>query len=198
MTTSKPTSDSPAPRTHLWRLDSALLIKAVAGGLIHAVLYWPSAAFDLVLPLQPGLDLQVRPGLVAPLFVGFTHGPVAGAITGVVGHLVGELLAGRPGGAGALAIGMLQSGLLGLVAGLGSVRRFRALRDVGAVALWTLLAALGAQGLPVLVVLVLAQFRPGTTVEINIVLSGLLTTLVNAALLLPAVLVLWDRSRPRR
>jgi hypothetical protein len=181
-----------------WRLDTPQTLRALAAGLIHAVVYWPSAAFDLVLPLQPGLDLQVRPGLVVPLFVGLTQGPLAGAICGVVGQFLGEVLAGRISSGWALAIGVLQSGLFGFVAGLGhpSFKRFRTLRDFGRMLLWTGLASLAAQLLPPLLVLALAQtLAPGLAVDANVIVSGTLTSIVNAWLLLPAGLLIWDRVR---
>ena len=195
MSTAKPPTRTSAPG---WHLDTQQTVRALAAGLIHAVVYWPSAAFDLVLPLQPGLDLQVRPGLVVPLFVGLTQGPLAGAICGVVGQLLGELLAGRISSGWALAIGVLQSGLFGFVAGLGqpSFRHFRTLSDLSRMLLWTGLAILAAQLVPPLLVLALAQtLSPGLAVDANVIVSGTLTSVLNAWLLLPAVLLVWDRLR---
>ena len=184
----------------LWRFDSALALKAIAAGLIHAVVYWPSAAFDLILPLQSGLELQLRPSLVVPVFVGLTQGPWAGALTGALGHLLGELLAGRVSGAGPLAIGLLQNALLGFLAGLGSayLRRERSLATLGAAALWTVIAAVGANLLPFGLLILVVAVRPGLALDGTLVISGLLTTLVNTLLLLPTLLWLWGRNPPRQ
>jgi hypothetical protein len=171
----------------------------LAAGLIHAVVYWPSAAFDLVLPLRPGLDLQMRPGLAVPILVGLTQGPIAGLITGLVGQLVGELLAGRWSGGWSIVISVGQSGLFGLIAGLGhpGLRQFRTLRALGHVLLWAAVAGLGGQLLPLVAVLVFAQFRPDLLIDLNVIASGVVTFGVNALLLLPGLFVVWERLRPR-
>ena len=168
--------------------------------LIYAALYLIFALVpSTTLPLRPGVTLTLQPGVVVPIFMGLTAGPVAGLWVGLAGRLLGDVLAGK----GLDGIGLLYSGLLGLIAGLGFGRLagFRTLRDlVSAVARITL-ACIGASLLTTLLVQTLiagaVQGHVALASGINQTLSGMLSGEVNAVLLLPTALYVWGRQRQR-
>jgi hypothetical protein len=56
----------------------------------------------------------------------------------------------------------------------------------------------GANLLPAGLVLLWAAVQPGLTVDANIIFSGIITTLVNSLLLLPALLFVWSRAAAPR
>ena len=161
--------------------------------LIYGVTHWVLTQVPLTLPVVERYYLSVRPGVLVPLLAGLVLGPGPGLMVGVVGRLLGEVLAGD-----VAAAGLVYSGLLGLVAGLG--RRpddnARTLRTQGRAALWVLLASAAAALASALLVqtLLLGQFDLPTGWDRTI--SEFLSGLVSAGLLLPAALYLFGR-RPR-
>jgi hypothetical protein len=168
------------------RLTSRDVVVYVAAALIHAALHVAFTGLPLSLPLRAGITFQVAPGLVAPLFMGLIAGPVAGLWVGLAGRLVGDVLAGT----GLNGVGLLYSGVLGAVAGLGFRRAggFRTLGGLLLAELWVLLAALvaalvgGAANY--------ATVPPHDLAEaINLALSAFVTAGLTGWLLLPALLV---------
>ncbi len=162
--------------------------------LIYGVTHWVLTQVPLTLPVVERYYLSVRPGVLVPLLAGLVLGPGPGLLVGVVGRLLGDVLAGG----GVTAAGVIYSGLLGLVAGLG--RRpddnARTLRTQGRAALWVLLANGAAALASALLVqtLLLGQLDLPTGWDRTI--SEFLSGVVSAGLLLPAALYLFGR-RPR-
>jgi energy-coupling factor transport system substrate-specific component len=62
----------------------------VAGALIYALLVWLTTIF----PLAAAGDVNIRPGVVAPIFFGLAFGPWVGFFTGMAGNFLGDLLSG--------------------------------------------------------------------------------------------------------
>jgi hypothetical protein len=169
--------------------------------LIYAALYLIFALVpSTTLPLRPGVTLTLQPGVVVPIFMGLTGGPVAGLWVGLAGRLLGDVLAGK----GLDAFGLLYSGLLGLIAGLGFGRlaSFRTLRDLMSAGAWITLACIGASLLTTLLVqTLLAGMIEGHLAlasGIDQTLSGMLSGEVNAVLLLPTALYVWGRGRGQK
>jgi hypothetical protein len=169
-----------------------------AAALIYAALHLIFAVLPSnTLPLRPGLTLTLQPGVVVPIFMGLTAGPVAGLWVGLAGRLLGDVLAGK----GFDGFGLLYSGLLGLIAGLGFGRLagFRTLRDLVSAVAWITLACIGAS----LVTTLLAQTLIAGAVQghlalatgIDQTLSGVVSGEVNVLLLIPTALYVWGRGR---
>jgi energy-coupling factor transport system substrate-specific component len=114
-------------------------VSAIIGALLYAILVWLTTIF----PLAAAGDVNIRPGVVVPIFFGFTFGPGVGFFTGLAGNLLGDLLSGvvtlpvAPVSDNAfinLAMGtflpwQIGNGLMGLIPGL--ARRF--IRDYSTV-----------------------------------------------------------------
>lgn len=88
----------------------------LAIGLVGAALYafanWTTFAITI-----PGTDdVSLRPQFALVIFIGFAFGPVAGFITGFVGNVVGDGLAGY--GAFSAWPWSLANGLVGLLSGV--------------------------------------------------------------------------------
>ncbi|MCB0014696.1 MAG: HAMP domain-containing protein [Anaerolineales bacterium] len=66
------------------------LLPAIVGALLYAGLNWVTTIF----PLAAAGDVNIRPGIVIPLFYGFMFGPYTGFFVGLAGNLTGDLLSG--------------------------------------------------------------------------------------------------------
>lgn len=66
------------------------MLPALIGALIYAGLNWVTTIF----PLAAAGDVNIRPGIVVPLFFGFMFGPATGFFVGLVGNFSGDLLTG--------------------------------------------------------------------------------------------------------
>ena len=180
-------SPASAPASAEPRLTSRQAIAYTAAALIFAAIHLLFAAVPLSLPLGNGLSFQVAPGLVVPLFMGLIGGPVAGLWVGLAGRFLGDLLAG----AGVNGVGLLYTGVLGLIAGLGYRRpgRYRTLRGLLRAGLWVFLAAAGA-GLAGGLANYLSLPAHDAAAAINEALSSAITAVLTGWLLLPALLAL--------
>jgi ECF-type riboflavin transporter S component len=169
------------------RLTSRDVVVYTAAALIYAAVHLVFTEVPLNLPLRDGIAFQVAPALVVPLFMGLIAGPVAGLWVGLAGRLLGDVLAG----AGVNGVGLLYTGLLGAVAGLGFRRAagFRTLPGLLRAELWVLLAALAAAFAAGLANY-LTVAPHDLAAAINQGLSALVTASLTGWLLLPALLVL--------
>ncbi|MEP7355811.1 MAG: ECF transporter S component [Anaerolineales bacterium] len=168
-------------------VTSRQVVVYTAGALVYAALNVAFAAVPLSLPLGNGITFQVAPGLVVPLFMGLVAGPVAGLWVGLAGRLLGDALAG----AGFNAVGLLYSGVLGAVAGLGFRRAgaFRTLPGLLRAELWVLLAAAAAALVGGLAnYLTISPHDMAAAIDQG--LSSLVTAGLTGGLLLPMVLVI--------
>jgi uncharacterized membrane protein len=175
--------DKPA----LWQFTNREIVDSAAGALIYAVLYWVFKAFPMQVPLGEGIFL--RPGVLVPLFVGLMFGPLVGGATGIVGHVVGDLLAA----AGFNLWWALGSGLMGFIPGLAAyfVREYETIRDYALAELFVALGVWGGSAFGALVgeALVLRQndFAPAMSKFVSEGLTGSL----NGLLLMPALILIW-------
>jgi uncharacterized membrane protein len=158
------------------------------------VLHWLFTALPLTLPFGERWYLALRPGVVVPVAAGLLAGPGAGLAVGALGRLMGDALAG----AGVSAAGLIYSGLLGLIAGLGWQRErpaYATIRPQLWAGLWGLLATVLAGLGTTLVVetLVLGQLTAANGWDRGVAeaLSGALS----AGLLLPSVLFVAGKAR---
>src|SRR3990172_4192974 len=87
MTTKTATMDKNA----LWKFTNREIVNRAAGALLYALLYWAFKAFPMPGPIGAGNFF--RPVVLVPLFMGLMFGPLVGGVTGIVGHLIGDLLA---------------------------------------------------------------------------------------------------------
>jgi energy-coupling factor transport system substrate-specific component len=62
----------------------------IIGALLYALLVWLTTIF----PLAAAGDVNIRPGVVVPIFFGLAFGPLVGFFTGMVGNFLGDLLSG--------------------------------------------------------------------------------------------------------
>ena len=174
-------------------LTTREVVVYTAAALIFAALHLVFTAVPLSIPLPAGLTFQLAPALVVPLFMGLIAGPVAGLWVGLAGRLLGDVAVG----VGLNGIGLLYTGVLGAVAGLGHrpSARFRTVAGLLRAGLWVLLAALAAAVATGLAhYLTTAPRDPAAAVDEA--LSALVTAAVTGWLLLPALLVLRGVKRP--
>jgi energy-coupling factor transport system substrate-specific component len=96
----------------LWSLDSRVVVYAAIGAALYGVL----GLYDT--PLL-GTSVDLRPAFALVVFFGYSFGPIVGLTVGLVGHSILE----QVGGASLSAYWVLsvESGLVGLVAGLASL-----------------------------------------------------------------------------
>ena len=123
------------------RWSGPFLVRVGAAALLYAALHWLFLKLPHTLPLG-NRYLDLRPDVLPPLAAGLLAGPWAGAVVGGLGRLGGDLLAG----AGLDGPGLIYSGLLGLIAGLGRRPRanFRTVRPLLWALVWVLTATVTA------------------------------------------------------
>jgi energy-coupling factor transport system substrate-specific component len=69
---------------------SKKLVAPLVGILLYASLNWLTTIF----PLATAGDVNIRPGVVVPIFFGFAFGPAIGFLTGMGGNILGDLMSG--------------------------------------------------------------------------------------------------------
>jgi hypothetical protein len=179
------------------KITSRAAVIYSGAALIYAALYLIFAVVPIsTLPFRGGVTLTIQPGVVVPIFMGLTAEPVAGLWVGLAGRLLGDVLVGKV----LDGFGLLSSGLLGLIAGLGFgwLAGFRTIRDFLSATAWITLACVGASLLTTLLLQVLIVRELKLAPGIDQTLSGMLSGEVNALLLMPTVLYFWGRDRGRR
>ena len=189
MTTKTATMDKNA----LWKFTNREIVNSAAGALLYAVLYWVFKAFPMPVPIGEGIFL--RPGVLVPLFMGLMFGPLVGGVTGIVGHLIGDLLAA----AGFNLWWALGSGLMGFIPGLSLylIREYETIRDYALAELFVALGVWGGSAVGALVgdALILRQgdFAAGTSKFVSEGVTGSL----NGLLLMPVLILIWKAYRSR-
>jgi hypothetical protein len=183
-----------AERAGRSRLSPSHVIPVAGAALIYAVLHWIFISLPLTLPVSERLYLALRPGVVVPVAAGLLAGPWAGLAVGALGRLMGDALAGM----GVNAAGLIYSGLLGLIAGLGWQRdrpAYATIRPQLWAALWGLLATVLAGLGTTLVVetLLLGQLTAASGWDRGV--AEALSGAVSALLLLPSVLYAAGKAR---
>ncbi|MBE2199038.1 MAG: ECF transporter S component [Anaerolinea sp.] len=113
----------------------------VIGAMLYASLAWLTTIF----PLATAGDVNIRPGIVVPIFFGLAFGPKVGFFTGMVGNLLGDLLSGVVAfplpvvsdnafinfAAGTYLPWQLGNGLMGMIAGFARrlIPRYNTFKD---------------------------------------------------------------------
>ena len=189
MTTKMATMD----KTNLWKFTNREIVNSAAGALIYAVLYWVFKAFPMPLPFNQ--EIFIRPGVLVPLFMGLMFGPLVGGVTGVVGHIVGDLLAA----AGFNLWWALGSGLMGFIPGLALyfIREYETLRDYALVELFVALGVWGGSAVGALVGEALILRQGDFAAAMSKFVSEGLTGSINGLLLMPALILIWKAYRSR-
>ena len=116
-------------------------IAPLIGAILYALLGWLTTIF----PLAAAGDVNIRPGVVVPIFFGFAFGPWVGFFTGMAGNIMGDLLSGAVSfpvpvvsdsafinfAMGTYLPWQLGNGLMGLIPGLARrfIPRFHKLKD---------------------------------------------------------------------
>jgi energy-coupling factor transport system substrate-specific component len=180
-------------RDALWKFTNREIVNSAAGALVYAVLYWVFIAFPMPLPFNQ--EIFIRPSVLAPLFMGLMFGPLVGGVTGIVGHIVGDLLAA----AGFNLWWALGSGLMGFIPGLSLylIREYETIRDYALAELSVALGVWGGSAVGALVgdALILRQgdFAAGTSKFVSEGVTGSL----NGLLLMPVLILIWKAYRSR-
>ena len=166
----------------------------VAAALIYATIHFLFAGLPISgVPLNSSLSLSIQPAVIVPIFVGLTAGPLGGALVGLAGRFLGDLLAGQ----GVNGFGLVYSGVLGLVAGLGyrHLTGFRNLRHV-LIAFACALLACAAASLASVLLLQTLIWRDVTLVDgLSKTLSQMLSGAIMVVLLISTPLYVWGRTR---
>ena len=182
------------PTLRAWRLGPRLTVRqaaqVVAAALIDATIHFLFAGLPISLvPLNASLALSIQPAVIVPIFVGLTAGPLPGALVGLAGRLLGDVLAGQ----GVNGFGLVYSGVVGLVAGLG-YRRLTGYRNLRQVLLaWACaLLACAVASLAALLLLqtLLWRARP-VAAGLNQTLAQFLSSAIMVVLLISTPLYLW-------
>jgi energy-coupling factor transport system substrate-specific component len=180
-------------KSALWKFTNREIVNSAAGALIYAVLYWVFKAFPIPLPFNQ--EIFIRPSVLVPLFMGLMFGPLVGGVTGVVGHVVGDLLVA----AGFNLWWALGSGLMGFIPGLSLyfIREYKTIRDYALAELFVALGVWGGSAMGALVgdALILRQsdFAAGTSKFVSEGLTGS----INGLLLMPVLILIWKAYRSR-
>ena len=173
----------------LWKFTNREIVNSAAGALLYAVLYWVFKAFPMPLPFNQ--EIFIRPGVLVPLFMGLMFGPLVGGVTGVVGHIVGDLLAA----AGFNLWWALGSGLMGFIPGLSLyfIREYETLRDYALAELFVLLGVWGGSAVGEALILRQNDFAAGMSKFVSEGLTGS----INGLLLMPVLILIWKAYRAR-
>jgi energy-coupling factor transport system substrate-specific component len=105
-------SSTALTRDSLWAIDARVLGYAAIGAALYGVL-------GLVSSPLPGTDVAVRPAFALVTFFGYSFGPIVGLLVGLVGQSVLGQVSGLD--LGASWMRSVESGLVGLVAGLAAL-----------------------------------------------------------------------------
>jgi energy-coupling factor transport system substrate-specific component len=178
-------------KSELWKFGNREIVNSAAGALLYAVLYWVFKAFSMPIPI--GQNIFLRPGVLVPLFMGLMYGPWVGGLTGLAGHVVGDLLAAS----GFNLFWAVGSGLMGFIPGLSLylIREYETLRDYALAELFVLLGAWGGAAFGALVGGVLILRQSDFAAGMSILVSEGLTTTLNGVLLVPALILIWNAYR---
>jgi uncharacterized membrane protein len=166
----------------------------VAATLIDAALHFFFAGLPLSsVPLDGGMAVSIQPSVVVPIFVGLTAGPLGGALVGLAGRFLGDLLAGQ----GINGFGLIYSGVLGLAAGLGYRRLsgYSTLRHVLIALGCTALACVAASLVATLLVQTFVWRDLTLTAGLNRTLSQIVSSGIMALLLISTPLYVWGRTK---
>ena len=166
----------------------------VAASLIYAVIHFLFAGLPIgAVPINAHLALSVQPGIIVPVFIGLTAGPLGGLLVGLGGRFLGDLLAGL----GVDGFGLMLSGMLGLVAGLGYGRLtgYRTLVQVLIAFAFCLLACAAASLASVLLLQTLIWHELSLVEGLYRALSQFLSSGIMVILLISTPLYVWGRTR---
>jgi energy-coupling factor transport system substrate-specific component len=102
-----------------WRdmISRRHLLLLLVGAALYGIFGWLTSGLKIPGPF----DSQIRPGVSIPLFFGVAFGPVVGFVTGSVGNIIIDALAGT-----VFWNWSIGNGLMGLVAGFAALRARRA------------------------------------------------------------------------
>jgi energy-coupling factor transport system substrate-specific component len=180
-------------KTTLWKFTNREIVNSAAGALLYAVLYWVFKAFPMPLPFNQ--EIFIRPGVLVPLFMGLMFGPLVGGVAGVVGHLVGDLLAA----AGFNLFWILGSGLMGFIPGLALyfIWEYDTIRDYALAELFVALGVGGGGAMGALVGEALILRQGDFAAAMRKFVSEGLTGSINGLLLMPALILIWKAYRSR-
>ncbi len=191
----------PKPSPRAWRPGPGLTVRQaaqyVAAALIDATIHFLFAGLPISLvPLNTSLSLSIQPAVIVPIFVGLTTGPLEGALVGLAGRFLGDLLAGQ----GVDGFGLVYSGVVGLAAGLGYRRLtgFRNLRHVLIAFACALLACAVASLASVLLLQTLIWRELPLVAGLNQTLSQFLSSAIMVVLLISTPLYVWGRAQGGR
>jgi uncharacterized membrane protein len=176
------------------RLTVTQATQVVAAVLIFATIYFLFAALPIsAVPITSGVGFTIQPAVVVPIFVGLAAGPLMGALVGLAGRLLGDLLAGQ----GVSGYGLVYTGLLGLVAGFGYGRLggYRTLRQVAIAFAWAWLACAVASVASVLLLQTLIWRQATLADGLNKTVSQILSGGIMATLLISTPLWVWGRRK---
>jgi energy-coupling factor transport system substrate-specific component len=102
-----------------WRdmISRRHLLLLLVGAALYGIFGWLTSGLKIPGPF----DSQIRPGVSIPLFFGVAFGPVVGFVTGSVGNIIIDALAGT-----VFWNWSIGKGRMGLVAGFAALRARRA------------------------------------------------------------------------
>jgi energy-coupling factor transport system substrate-specific component len=180
------------------------ILAMLGGALLYGGISWITNVF----PLAGAAGVDIRPGVVVPIFFGFLFGPLVGFVTGTLGNFLADLWSGYlaypPDPAtGNLALDLVQgyllnwqagNGLMGLIPGLLALfnRRYFSFSDQ--------LRALAFSALGIVVGMGFASFTdiPLDNLSFNAALfeefiPAVKVNIVNAVILVPILLFNYER-----
>jgi energy-coupling factor transport system substrate-specific component len=174
------------------------------GVALYAGISWLTNVF----PMSAAQSVDIRPGVVVPIFFGLAWGPVVGFVTGMAGNFLGDLVSGRmvyppdpsTGNAlrdfvqGTVLNWQFGNGLMGLIPGLAllSARRYPGLRGQARALLFTFAGVIVGMGFAAFTDIPLGLIEPGPSLTDSF-MPVVRVNLINAVVLVPILLFNYER-----
>lgn len=175
-----------------------------AGIALYAGISWLTNIF----PMSAARNVDIRPGVVVPIFFGLVCGPGVGFFTGFFGNLLGDLWSGNiayppADPTGSLAMDLIQgcylnwqvgNGLMGLIPGLARLigKRYSTLGDHFRALVFAFLGVVGGMGFASLLDIPLIGMDLVSALDQSFIPAARIN-LINAVVLLPILLFNYDR-----
>jgi energy-coupling factor transport system substrate-specific component len=177
-------------KSSIWTFGTKAVVYSAIGAALYGVLSWLTNFAQI----PAAGNVAIRPAIVIPLFFGIAFGPWVGAITGLVGNIIGDLLSGY----GFWIWWDIGNGIIGLVAGLSAAMMidFKRIKDLITAEIFVVLAVAVGMFFASMTEIWVSGVDFTTTMAINF-WPSFLSNVINGLILTPILMIAYSAVRDR-